>query len=141
MSEFVSKFINFEKYQIRNFIFKNDNEFIGNDEGVELDFDFGVTSAFTKDKKNAKITLSCKLFDEESYSCNESPFFLDIEVDGFFSCTNDIDIEDFVVNSTAILFPYLRSFVSSFTSQSGIETITIPPVNIYELLTGNNNEE
>lgn len=136
MSEFVSQYINFDNYQIKNFIFKNNNNYIGNDKEIKLDFNFGVSPAFTEDKKKAKITLSCQLFTEETYEHDLSPFFLNIEVDGFFSCgKEDIDIEDFIVNSTAILFPYMRSFVSSFTSLSGIETITIPPVNVYELLT------
>ena len=34
------------------------------------------------------------------------------------------------VNGPAIVFPYIRSFVSSFTALSGFDTITLPTLNL-----------
>lgn len=34
------------------------------------------------------------------------------------------------INGPAIIFPYIRSFLSSFTSLSGFDTITLPTLNL-----------
>lgn len=34
------------------------------------------------------------------------------------------------INGPAIIFPYVRSFISSFTSLSGFDTITLPTLNL-----------
>ena len=39
-------------------------------------------------------------------------------------------------NAIAIMFPYLRSYISSLTTQPGMQPIVLPPINIMELLSG-----
>jgi preprotein translocase subunit SecB len=34
------------------------------------------------------------------------------------------------VNGPAIVFPYIRSFISSFTALTGFDTITLPTLNL-----------
>ena len=41
--------------------------------------------------------------------------------------------EYFYLNSSAILFPYVRAFIANMTAQSGIETVHIPTLNLTSL--------
>jgi preprotein translocase subunit SecB len=53
---------------------------------------------------------------------------------GDFEFNANIDIEDipdyFLTNAPAILFPYVRAYISSLTSISGITTVIIPTLNL-----------
>lgn len=52
---------------------------------------------------------------------------------GIFKTSNDnyLLIER---NAIAIMFPYLRSYISSLTTQPGMQPIVLPPINIMALL-------
>ncbi|MGG4268373.1 hypothetical protein [Peribacillus simplex] len=139
MSEIISSFLSFDNYTIREFIFNHDNKFENDGEQIQLEYNFGADSAINEDKTNAKITLVCEIFNENLYLNDQSPFYIRVKLDGFFSCSTDIEINEFELNGIAILLPYLRAFVTSFTSQAGIPVVIIPPINVYNML--NNNEE
>ncbi|QEK51998.1 hypothetical protein FYC62_10300 [Pedobacter aquae] len=58
---------------------------------------------------------------------------------GFFKFKDlkekNIIIEDyFYINAPAIMFPFIRSFISAVTSLSGMETINIPVINFAKFL-------
>ncbi len=61
---------------------------------------------------------------------------LNIEVDAVaefsFSKNSDNDELDnyFYINAPALLFPYLRAYISTLTNLSGQETITLPTLNL-----------
>lgn len=92
---------------------------------VEIDVDTKVF--FPKDD----TTQFHLLFDVELNS--EEFFSLKIRAIGFFHTSDTIDEklkENFInTNAPAIVFPYLRAFISSFTSNLGttVGTFTIPP--------------
>jgi preprotein translocase subunit SecB len=50
---------------------------------------------------------------------------------------NDIDKQTlknlFFINASAILFPYIRAYISSLTSLSGVKPITLPTMNLQAL--------
>ena len=47
--------------------------------------------------------------------------------------TNDFRDSDFVkINAPAIAFPYLRSYISNLTLQSGFSPIILPSINFVE---------
>lgn len=76
-------------------------------------------------------TLFNLLFDIKLH--NEEYFNLEVRAISFFKTSEDIDKElkdNFInTNAPAIVFPYLRAFISTFTSNIGstIGTFTIPP--------------
>lgn len=59
---------------------------------------------------------------------------INIEVDfsGKFSfLTNDINLQNFMyLNAPAILFPYIRAYITALTALSGISPITLPTMNL-----------
>ncbi len=61
---------------------------------------------------------------------------LSVEVDACADYLIDGDVEDpkfsnfLYLNAPAILFPYIRAYISALTALSGIPPVTLPPVNI-----------
>ena len=63
---------------------------------------------------------------------------LDLHMDFFFKANQDLDEEfkksDFVkVSAPAIAFPYIRSYISNLTLQSGYPTVILPSINFVHL--------
>lgn len=60
-----------------------------------------------------------------------------VELVGFFEFSKVIEIGDlrnyFFVNAPAIMFPYLRSYISALTALSGCKTIILPPMNMVNI--------
>ena len=55
-----------------------------------------------------------------------------VSAEGFFKFTESVsNVSTFTnVNAPAILFPYVRAYVSALTALSGIEPITLPTLNL-----------
>jgi preprotein translocase subunit SecB len=140
MSNYVS-FLNFETYSIQDFVFRRNRNFISEEKDISIDLDFSADAVISEDKTKATILLGCSIFSEEIFSLGKSPFYLDIKMEGFFTCNPDVDIYDFEINGIAILLPYLRSVVTSFTAQAGMAPIIIPPINVYNLIEGKDKPE
>ena len=64
------------------------------------------------------------------------PFSMEMEVVGFFSISNvsEEQIENFKPNAVAILFPYVRALISSYTANANVTPLILPPINVNQLL-------
>lgn len=65
----------------------------------------------------------------------EDKFSINILSESEFSFSKDIDIKKykesyFVINAPAIVFPYIRSYISALTALSGMPTLTLPTLNL-----------
>jgi len=120
----------FEKYQIENFLFDVTNttnektsvkidplgEFITDENKFILTFQF---YAFNKENGFKKSFVECLLKAEFIFSQN-------------VKTVDDIPIY-FYANSIAIVFPYLRAFISSLTIQANINPVILPTMNLTSL--------
>lgn len=84
------------------------------------------------DGKTFKLLLDVNVTDE-----NKS-FEIKIKTLGVFEFKekqmgNKLD-NYFLVNAPAIIFPYIRSYISTLTSLSGIKTINLPLMNLTSLI-------
>jgi len=84
------------------------------------------------DGKTFKLLLDVNVTDE-----NKS-FDIKIKTLGVFEFKekqmgNKLD-NYFLVNAPAIIFPYIRSYISALTSLSGIKTINLPLMNLTSLI-------
>lgn len=86
-----------------------------------------------EDDHKGIIRLGCNVNEENE---SESPFAISLVMMGEFH-TSDKPFEEYVVNAISLLFPYLRTYISTLTSMSGVEPLIIPAINIYELLEQN----
>lgn len=81
----------------------------------------------SRSKKQFHITLEV-LLDRE-----EDDFYIQMLGVGIFEYENDNEdllLNFMSINGPAIVFPYLRSFISSMTSLSGFSTVTLPTLNM-----------
>lgn len=73
------------------------------------------------------------LYLEVNISNTDKTFLVNIEAVGFFKYSLESDknllSNYFNVNAPAILFPYIRAYISTLTTLSGFKTITLPTIN------------
>jgi len=63
------------------------------------------------------------------------PFTMKVDIAGYFGTMEEIDIEEkYRANAIAILYPYLRAIVSTYTSSANVLPIILPAVNINAML-------
>ncbi|EJQ49677.1 hypothetical protein IEE_00801 [Bacillus cereus BAG5X1-1] len=139
MSNLISV-LTFDGYSIDNFTYKRNYDFnVIPDEEMGLDFKFDVGSHIPVDQNEGFLRVKCTIFDED-FNDNKAPFFLELVISGHFEL-NDVGqgltMEDFELNATTILLPYIRSNITSFTAQAGIDPVILPPINIYKVMEEN----
>lgn len=94
-------------------------------------FDLETSRFFSEEETNSfRIGFNLKIYDKS--------FDLFIEAISYFEMDDEIT-EEFKlssfpkVNAPAIAFPYLRSFVSILTLQSGLDPVILPSINFVSL--------
>jgi len=121
------KFLNYNVREI-NFI-KNDQFKV---DKINLDMKFFKNCTYL-DQNKVRLNLSVKIF-EDAVSKNY-PFDLSLVVSGLFEY-NNLDIEDDEARDVLedklleVLFPYVRSVVSSITMTTNLPPLLLPTINI-----------
>lgn len=130
--------LRFENYIVKKIKFDLNESFSGNSE-LELAFKFNHELQLDYEEKRAVVVLDCILF--ENSIKNDYPFGLEVSLLGFFEFDTNLEENQIInlleVNGTAILFPYLRSLITTITSNVGIRPIIIPTMNIVEMIRNN----
>lgn len=62
-------------------------------------------------------------------------FSISIDTESTFSYSEDANLEEykksyFILNAPAIVFPYIRAYISSLTALSGLPVLTLPTLNM-----------
>ncbi|GGD22938.1 protein-export chaperone SecB [Pontibacillus salipaludis] len=131
MEESTESALVFRDYFINSFDYKrSEHAHFSDDTAIELSFDLSAHAGMNEEKDSLKLLIGCTIFEEE-FSQGNAPFYLEANITGFFDCKGSFDIENFEYNAIAILLPYLRSFITSYTSQAGIAPVILPPINVY----------
>ena len=138
--ESISK-LKFENYLVKEVNFNINSSFENNDK-LDLDIDFNQELEIDYGQKKAVIVLECNLFRDAIK--NNYPFELNISMMGFFEFSSELKEDEITnmleVNGTAILFPYLRSIITTITSSMGIQPIILPNMNIVKMIKEKNNK-
>ena len=120
-------------FQLDNFIFNEVKLLVNGVEHKEINVDFMPEGVFNLLEKTFDLKLAFIAFQN---SDRENPF-IQISCIGNFSFENVEKVGDippyFYRNAIAILFPYIRSFVSSLTAQANITPMILPTYNLGEL--------
>lgn len=101
-----------------------------------VDVDFNIESNVDiLEKKQAAVRLELKIFPEAEK--NNYPFTMKLVLVGLFEIVN-YDISEgmyiFEKNAIAILFPYIRSLVSTITANVNVPPLILPPINVVSFL-------
>ena len=113
--------LSFKNFVVPRFLFEKEIEV------EEKSFDLKPQAVISRSKKQFHINIELDLIDKEN------SFALKMICAGIFHYDTDSedDLLNFMsINGPAIIFPYIRSFISSFTALSGFETVTLPTLNL-----------
>lgn len=124
MAEEKSKF-QFLGYQIVESVIKITE---GKDISDNINVNFEQTIGVDEGDHKMRLTLTAVVTDENNV--------LDVKVtaNGYFHFDSDIsdEMKDtfFCINAPAILFPYIRAYVTTLSALSGVDPIIIPTLNL-----------
>ena len=122
--------LRFNKYIVEKVVFEVNEEYFCSEEDIELPFDFDTNTVFIDNR--LEIELSALIF--KNAVKNNYPFEMQVVLKGFFEVENGSDIRAFEMNAIAILFPYVRAIVSTYTANSNVAPVLLPAMNINEYL-------
>lgn len=93
-----------------------------------LNVEFEQTVGVNEEGHNMRLEMTANISDENNA--------LDIKVkaQGFFEFETDLKQEEkdifFRTNAPAILFPYLRAYITTLSSLSGVKPVILPTLNM-----------
>lgn len=100
----------------------------------ELYIDFNISGIFFEKEKKYELSIVFKAFDSNEKESNEFVMVRCIGIFNFKNIETYKDIPDFFYrNSIALLFPYIRAYVSLVTNQANIKPIILPTLNLSSL--------
>lgn len=139
--ENIKSTLRFIDYYVNKVEFYNNEKF--EDAPVPIDFKIKKSIEYKQDEDNTfLVTLESKIF--ENPQENNYPFNMNISITGIFEIDDrdSTNIENFAeVNSVAILFPYLRSIVSTYTANANVQPLILPPINVVSMMQDDNSIE
>ena len=106
--------ISFLNYEVTKVNFSLNDNFSGN--SVKLDIETSSDMILSDDKKQMEILLSVHIFKDAQN--NNYPFEMYVQVRGYFESGEDIS--QYQANALAILYPYVRAIVSTYTANSNV---------------------
>jgi preprotein translocase subunit SecB len=123
--------IQFIGYRITKIVYDCDPTFDLPQGEVAYKFNFNKMLVIISERE-VQENVCVNVFYSETDDMEGAPFRLSVEIAGRFRCDNEWQPE-FEANILAIIFPYLRSIVSTITCNSGREPIILPTINIASL--------
>lgn len=126
MDKFKSKLI-FKEYKVQKIEFEANEDYNGKGVKVELNIDKSIEYI----DKNMNVILAVKLFNKME---KDYPFKMNITVKGIFEIENNTENINFEPNAIAILYPYIRAIVSTYTSMANVTPLILPTINVNKLL-------
>lgn len=105
--------------------------FIRKEGKTNNDFNIDIKPSGLINKKSKEF----QLFLDLTISDKDESRLINVEVVGLFKFSGSLDdVWSFlVINAPAILFPYIRSYISALTALSGTDTIVLPTLNLMSL--------
>ena len=108
---------------------------LANHQSNEFLIDFKPNGVFKKETSAYELCFRVKVFNEN----NDANAFVEVDCNGEFkfeNVTNFDEIPDFFYrNCIAILFPFVRAYVSIITSQANVPGLILPTLNLTSLET------
>ncbi len=123
----------FNDYKVKCVSFKLNDEF--NSDSVEIDFNIKINVERNKNDQSMFTTeLEVDVFKDSIVK--NYPFEMKLILVGEFKVRESgiSQIEDLAEkNSVSILFPYIRSLISTYTANSNVNTLILPPINVHKV--------
>lgn len=125
--------ITFVDYKVNKIEFENNEEYGG--EEVDIDFNIGTEIHISEDGEEMVVVLKTNVFEPKEGKVY--PFRMYVEIEGYFKSNledKEQQITQYGKNAVAILFPYVRALVSTFTANANVTPLILPTINVNRLL-------
>lgn len=130
MDKQIKSSLYFEDYIVNSVEFVVNKNF-NSVENVKIDFD--ISHETIVDNNNMQISINLNVF--KDMEKNNYPFNIKVNITGYYRIDGEDDnISTYEKNGLAILYPYIRSIVSTYTANSNVPTLILPPINIINYL-------
>ncbi len=120
-------------FSVINYQFTKVEIDITNHKSNELSLSFDTSGVYSKEDSSYELTFAVSVFNESE---KDNPFVM-VQCKGVFSFENVASLEEipdfFYKNSIAILFPYVRAYVSLVTTQANVPGVILPTLNLSSL--------
>lgn len=120
-------------FSLINYLFEKVNIDLSNHSTNDLSINFVTHGVFIKENSIFELVFNVNVFSKET---EENPFVA-IQCKGLFKFENVTEIDTipdyFYGNSIAILFPYVRAYISFVTTQANVPGIILPTYNLSSL--------
>lgn len=120
------KFLN---YIVNKVVYKINNT-KPNKDGWKLNFDVNNTTKINQEKNKMNVVLNVNIFN----GVEDAPFYMETEIVGYFELEGEDDITKYEANAIAIMYPYLRAIVSTYTASANIAPVILPAINVNAML-------
>jgi len=138
MNEDKLSILQFLGYRVANFNLIENSTYTGEEDNIDIRFQSNIIKK-PESEEDFFILLGCKVEENEKNRKN-AQFYFNLDILGHFRFVEKTETsESFYKNALAILFPYLRSFLSTVSSQSGFRPVILPICNINKILDNKNN--
>lgn len=117
------------KIYVQNIKFARDDNYF--DENSKFNIKVGYETEKSKDNSKTKVSVRVGITNEK-----DAKLAIEVLLCGIFSMqpSNKGNEKFFIKQSLAILFPYLRSVITTITAQAEIRPIVLPPINFNALI-------
>lgn len=121
--------MSFNAYMVNKVLFELNDKYVKQGP-ISLDFDMKVKTTIDDTNTNMEILLQTFIFKEAE--ANNYPFEMQVDVSGKFTTNGSegVDLDRFIPNGIAILFPYVRAIVSNYTANANVSPVILPTINI-----------
>lgn len=130
--ENIKSILEFKQYIVNEITFKNNLNFKSASDNISVDLD--ITPKIKINGNEMIISLVTSIFKESEK--NNYPFEMLIDISGYFY-TKDDNPQRFQANAIAILYPYVRAIVSTYTASANIPPLILPAINVNAMLESN----
>ena len=120
--KFINYIVNKVKYEAKNVQDKETS--------WKLEVKVNNKTMINEEKNKMTITLTVKVFE----GVENAPFHIEVTATGYFELIGDDDISKYEANAIAIMYPYLRAIVSTYTASANINPLILPAINVNAML-------
>lgn len=121
--------LRFIRYEVNEIYFKKNMNFKSNNEGTAIDLKIKPSIEINDEHMN--VTLQIEIFEDAKQ--NNKPFEMEVNLTGYF-ITEGCNPETLKANAVAILYPYVRAIISTYTANANITPLILPIINVNKLI-------
>lgn len=119
----------FKNYIVNKVEYNNNPNFKGDEKGTPINLK--IKHIIDINKKSMSVTLITEIFEDAEK--NNYPFEMTVSITGRFE-TEEEEPKKFTKNAIAIMYPYVRAIVSTYTASANVPPLILPAINVNKLI-------